>query len=191
MLDLHAFRRRHPTSTGLTGMLFRPNTLAHCLDTLSNYGSDREPCTAKAFSLRLGVLSGFVFQRRSPGDTTLSERGQTTSVLQGWHRFTTNWTTKPMNSLCCVVSSPRISIGPAGCRINRDYRMRGESWLPRRVTPVGGPGTRDKTRQAPRHTWQDGHAKNKVGGDGGRTGAGAVEREGEVGNGMGLFAWCL
>jgi hypothetical protein len=33
--------------------------------------------------------SGLVFQRRSPGDTTLSERGQPTSVLQGWHRITT------------------------------------------------------------------------------------------------------
>ena len=49
-------------------------------DWLSNYGSEREPCTAKAFSPRLKVLSGFVFQRHSPGDTTLSERGQTTSV---------------------------------------------------------------------------------------------------------------
>jgi hypothetical protein len=66
-----------------------PTTLAHCLNTLSNYGSGREPCTAKAFSPRLGVLSGFVFQRHSPGDTTLSEHGQTKSVLQGWHRFTT------------------------------------------------------------------------------------------------------
>ena len=59
----------------------RPATLARCIDTLSNYGSGREPCTAKAFSPRLGVLSGFVFQRRSPGDTTLSERGQSDSVL--------------------------------------------------------------------------------------------------------------
>ena len=42
-------------------------------DWLSNYGSEREPCTAKAFSPRLKVLSGFVFQRHSPGDTTLSE----------------------------------------------------------------------------------------------------------------------
>jgi hypothetical protein len=38
-----------------------------------------------------------------------------------------------------VVSSPRISIGPAGCCINRDYARRG--W--RRVTPIGGPGTRE------------------------------------------------
>ena len=42
--------------------------------------------------------------------------------------------------------------------------MRGDAGLPRQITPVGGPGTRDKTRQAPRHTWQDGHAKKKVGG---------------------------
>ena len=54
----------------------RPTTLARCIDTLSNYGSGREPCTAKALSPRLGVLSGFVFQRRSPGDTTLSESRQ-------------------------------------------------------------------------------------------------------------------
>ena len=58
-----------------------PTSLGNCLDTLSNYGSGREPCTAKVFSQRLGVLSGFVFQRRSLGDTTLSERGQTDSVL--------------------------------------------------------------------------------------------------------------
>ena len=57
-----------------------PNYLDHCLDTLSDYGSGREPCTAKVFSPRLGVLSGFVFQRRSPGDTTPSERGQSDSV---------------------------------------------------------------------------------------------------------------
>jgi hypothetical protein len=53
----------------------------HCIDTLSDYGPEREPCTDRAFSPRHGVLSGFVFKRRSPGDTTLSERGQTTSVL--------------------------------------------------------------------------------------------------------------
>jgi hypothetical protein len=39
-------------------------------------------------SLQIGLqISGFVFQRRSPGDTTLSERGYTDSVLQGWHRI--------------------------------------------------------------------------------------------------------
>jgi hypothetical protein len=80
MLDLHAFRRRHPTNTGFKvdgHAYFRPTTLDRCLDTLSNYGSGRETCTAKVFSPRLGVLSGFVFQRRSPGDTTLSEPRQT------------------------------------------------------------------------------------------------------------------
>ena len=55
-------------------------SLGHCLDTLSNYGSGREPCADKVFSPSLGVLSGFVFQCSSPGDTTLSERGQTNSV---------------------------------------------------------------------------------------------------------------
>ena len=39
-----------------------------------------------------------------------------------------------------MVSIPRISIGPAGCRINRT--MRGEAGLPRRVIPVWGSGTR-------------------------------------------------
>ena len=58
-----------------------PTTLDHCLDTLSNYGSGREYCTDKFFSPRLGVLSGFVFQRRSLGDNTFSERGQSDSVL--------------------------------------------------------------------------------------------------------------
>ena len=42
-----------------------------------------------------------------------------------------------------VVSSPRISIGPAGSRINRDHARR--AGLPRRVTPVGAPGTRVRT----------------------------------------------
>ena len=38
-----------------------------------------------------------------------------------------------------------------------------------------------------------GHAKKEVRvGERGRTGAGAVDREGEVGNGRGVFAaWCL
>ena len=57
-----------------------PTSLGHCLDTLSNYGSGREPCTDKAFFPGPEVLSGFVFERRSPGDTTLSERGQSDSV---------------------------------------------------------------------------------------------------------------
>ena len=58
-----------------------PTSLGCCLDTLSNYGQGREPCTDKVFSPRPGVLSGFVFQHHSPGDTTLSERGQPNSVL--------------------------------------------------------------------------------------------------------------
>ena len=40
---------------------------------LSSYSSGREPCTDKVFSPGLGVLSWFVFQHSSPGDTTLSE----------------------------------------------------------------------------------------------------------------------
>ena len=51
----------------------------HCIDTLSDYGPGRESCTDKTFCPRHGVLSGFVtfkFQRRSPGDTTLSELRQ-------------------------------------------------------------------------------------------------------------------
>jgi len=36
--------------------------------------------------------------------------------------------------------------GPAGCLISKDYATPGEAVLPRRVTPVEGPGTRDKTR---------------------------------------------
>ena len=41
----------------------------------------------------------------------------------------------------------------------------------------------DANGLASRHTWQDGHAKNEEGGGRGRTGVGAVEREGEIGNG--------
>jgi hypothetical protein len=48
-------------------------SLDHCLDTLSDYGPGRESCKDKAFCPRPGVLSGFVFQHCSPGDTTLSE----------------------------------------------------------------------------------------------------------------------
>jgi hypothetical protein len=110
--------RHQLTRTGLTGMLLvytlflscwlllnfcpvvaldpsmLPTNLGHCLDALSNCGSGREPCTAKVFSPCLGVLSRFVFQHHSPGDTTLSERGQTYSILQGWHCITTNWSTR-------------------------------------------------------------------------------------------------
>ena len=71
-----------------------PTSLDHCLDTLSNYGPGREPCADKVFSLRPGVLSGFVFQRRSPEDTTLSEPRQTRWFLQGWHvllQLVYNW----------------------------------------------------------------------------------------------------
>ena len=91
------YNRRQLTRKGLTGMfpvytLFSscwlrlnfcpvvalepsmlPTTSGHCLDTLSNYCSGREPCTDKVFFPGPGVLSGFLFQRRSPGDTTLSE----------------------------------------------------------------------------------------------------------------------
>ena len=53
------------------------NSLDHCLRYAVQllYGSGREPCTDKVFSPGLGVLSGFVFQHHSPGDTTLSELG--------------------------------------------------------------------------------------------------------------------
>ena len=36
-----------------------------------------------------------------------------------------------------VVSSPRISIGPAGCRINRDHARRG--WATKTSHPSWGP----------------------------------------------------
>ena len=42
-----------------------------------------------------------------------------------------------------VVSSPRISIVPAGSRINRDHARRG--WATETGHPSWGPGTRDKT----------------------------------------------
>ena len=40
------------------------------------------------------------------------------------------------------VGTPRISIGPAGYRTESAGTKRGEAGLPRRVTPIGGPGTR-------------------------------------------------
>jgi hypothetical protein len=45
-----------------------------------------------------------------------------------------------------VVSSPRISICPAGSRINRDHARRG--WATETVTPVGGPQPGPETRQS-------------------------------------------
>ena len=70
--------------------------------------------------------------------------------------------------------------------------MRGEAGLPRRVTPVGGPGTRVRTyMQAPGQTWYgEGHAKKEVGVGRGRTGGSVrVERRLQI-EGC-LFAWCL
>ena len=70
-------------------MLPTVTSLGHCLDTMSNYGPGREPCTDKIFSPGLGVLSWFVFQRRSPGDTTLSEPGDSCVVSSRLVRITT------------------------------------------------------------------------------------------------------
>ena len=80
-----------------------------------------------------------------------------------------------------MVSSPRISIGLAGSSTGT-VTMRGEAGLPRRVTPVGGPGTRVRTyMQAPGQTWYgEGHAKKEVGVGRGRTGGSVrVERRGD------------
>jgi hypothetical protein len=52
-----------------------PTSLDHCLDTLSNYGPGREPCTDKVFSPRLGVLSGFVFNTVHRGTLPLASVG--------------------------------------------------------------------------------------------------------------------
>jgi hypothetical protein len=72
-------------------------SLDHCLDTLPSYGSGRESCTDKAFPPRLGVLSGFVCQRRSPGDTTLSESRHTRWLFKvGTYYY--NWSTIDMRA---------------------------------------------------------------------------------------------
>jgi hypothetical protein len=49
----------------------------------------------QGFPPRLGVVPGSFFNtvHRAPDDTTLSECGQSDSVLQGWHCITTNWAT--------------------------------------------------------------------------------------------------
>jgi hypothetical protein len=73
-----------------------PTSLGHCLDTLSNYGPGREPCSDKVFSPGPGVLSGFVFLRSSPGDTTLSEPRDSSVVSLRLARTTYdhyNWST--------------------------------------------------------------------------------------------------
>ena len=57
---------------------------------------------------------------------------------------------------------------------------------------LGAPGP--ETRQGRHQGIHDrmGMQRRRFGGNRGRTGAGAVEREGEVGNGrVRLFAWCL
>ena len=59
-------------------MLFKVGTLSYnwsTIGTLSNYGSGREPCTAKAFPPRLGVLSGFVFNAVHRGTLPLASPG--------------------------------------------------------------------------------------------------------------------
>ena len=58
---------------------------------------------------------------------------------------------------------------------------------------LGGPGP--GLERAGRHQgihvmWSCKQKEVRVG-ERGRTGAGAVDREGEVGNGRGVFAWCL
>ena len=94
-------------------------------------------------------------------------------------------------SLSLTVGLKRI--GPAGCRINRDYARRG--WATETGHPNMGPGPRDPGVRACRQALQtivrettraEGGAACKGledGGDGVRTGAGAVKRGGEVGNG--------
>ena len=86
------------------------------------------------------------------------------------------------------VCTPRISIGPAGYRINR------EAGLPRRVTPIGGPGTRFSTcMQAPRHSCHVMWACKEVGRGGWGATGGTVPCRGGRGSGTEgcVFAWCL
>jgi len=67
-----------------------------------------------------------------------------------------------------VVSTPRISIGPAGCRINRDHAgYQDESFQ----LGAPGPGLERSCRHQleDNHGMQNGHAKKKVGA-GGRPG---------------------
>jgi hypothetical protein len=76
-LRLQAHTRRFPCSSSL---------VIHSVESERMRG---------AFSPRLGVrgLSGFIFQRRPPGDTTLSERGHPDSVPKVGRVFTTWFTT--------------------------------------------------------------------------------------------------
>ena len=78
---------------------------------LPNYGSGRESChgTDKGFSPRLGVLSGFVFQSRSPGDTTLSKPGYSHVVSLRLAACK-----HESDMICCTakVFSPRLGVLP-------------------------------------------------------------------------------
>jgi hypothetical protein len=46
----------------------------------------------------------------SPGETTLSERGQPKSVLQGWQSIYTTWNTLPLASVGIPNPFPKVGI---------------------------------------------------------------------------------
>jgi hypothetical protein len=72
--------------------------IGHCLDTLSNYGPGREPCTDRVFSPgpSPGVLSGFVFYVVHRGTIPLASPGILRWFPEGWHislQLVYNWST--------------------------------------------------------------------------------------------------
>jgi hypothetical protein len=72
--------------------MLEKTSIDHCLDTLSNYGSGRESCTAKVFSPRLGVLSGFVFNAVHRGTLPLANVGRLNLFFKvGTYYY--NWST--------------------------------------------------------------------------------------------------
>jgi len=93
-----------------------------------------------------------------------------------------------------VVSSPRVSTGPAGCRISRDYARRG--WATKTSHPSWGPRDPSQVNDSNRQGRHQG-IHDKMGMQRMRRARGEGAHrwrrgwEGEVGNGRGVFAWCL
>ena len=138
------FRRRQPTRLGLTGMLniligilsLVPTrasrslaslsvvftSLDHCIDTLSATVRGGSLVRTRLSVRGHGVLPGFVCQRRSPGDTTLSELRQA-EMLFKVGTLSYNWSTIGLHThiyVCsqllhraCPCPTPRVYPLPA------------------------------------------------------------------------------
>ena len=106
-----------PRTPGDGYVYFRPITLASCLDTLSNYGPGGEPCTAKAFSPRPGVLSGFVFNAVHRGTLPLANVGKPLPFFKSrcYTTWYTTWYTDEFRGMTVAVQN---GLGLRWARLN-------------------------------------------------------------------------